>query len=455
MDSTDTKIDRARAIIADAKIDRKAAIAAWTLLENTEDQAAEIVDREIVRADREAFRVASELSRQAPGDVAPAPAVPAPAPVTHPTITTIAGLQAALCGMFAERDDAIRVVMLAVLARVHVYLHGPAGTGKSALARAIAQALNRSYFEYLLTKFTSPDEIFGGVDLPKWQATGDYVRRTIGRLPEAEIVFLDEVWKGSSAITNCLLTALNERKFANGGTVTSLPLLTAIGASNELPEGEGMDPIWDRFLLRCEVGYVSDRAAFLALVKGADPSPPVTAVDLAAEQAATSRVVIPETVYAALWDIRVSLKADGFIASDRRWKQCLSVVRASAHLAGRTVAETDDLECLEHVLWREPKERAAIARTIGAKTNPDGATATKAYDNARDLFDKLSHDARHAPTPLQTSEIGGALASVERIQGEAAKLTSSRKVDAERAKIETIRATLSQLCLRSCGVKAL
>ena len=136
-----------------------------------------------------------------------------------------------------------------------VLLIGPPGTAKSALARAIAQAFSGNYFERLLTKFSTPEELFGPVS-PKALEQDKFSRVISGKLPEAEFAFVDEVFKANSAILNSLLTLVNERVFHNDGAPIKCPLVTMFGASNELPEGKELEALFDRFLLRFDVGYL-------------------------------------------------------------------------------------------------------------------------------------------------------------------------------------------------------
>src|SRR5579885_1771179 len=132
---------------------------------------------------------------------------------------------------YLGKDEVIRLLLVAALAGEHAVLIGPPGTAKSALIRMFARLLHARYFEYLLTRFTEPNEIFGPVDIAAFRE-GRYQRRTEGMLPESEIVFLDEVFKSNSAILNALLTLLNERRYASGGAVLKAPLLSCFGASN-------------------------------------------------------------------------------------------------------------------------------------------------------------------------------------------------------------------------------
>jgi MoxR-like ATPase len=376
----------------------------------------------------------------------------APAPSAPGTVATWAELRAALVASFPERGDVIDVTLAALLAREHAFYIGPAGTGKSALARAIAQAFGKTYFEHLLTKFTTPTELFGEVDLPAWQRTGVYTRNVCGFAPEAEVWFLDEIWKGSSAIVNALLTALNERRFRNGGTLTTLPLLTCIAASNELPEGEGLDPIYDRFLVRCEVNYIVEDDAWVGMLEAPDPVAPTCTLDLVAEQDKCARVDVPRAVVQAARAVANALKRAGYVASDRRWKRAMKLVQARAYLDGRTVAETEDLDVLEHALWREPKERAAIARLIQQHVAPAGATCVERLDEARDLFAKLGPDAK-AGHRVALGELGACADALDAILTELVKLPSGRKVRSVVGEVTALRDETVRLSKSAFGLK--
>src|SRR5215469_1919998 len=168
------------------------------------------------------------LPQQAPRDTLP---------------SRLAQLARELEGRFLGKEEVIRLLLIATIAGEHAVLIGPPGTAKSALIRMFARLLHARYFEYLLTRFTEPNEIFGPVDIAAFRE-GRYQRRTEGMLPESEIVFLDEVFKSNSAILNALLTLLNERRFTSGGAVLRAPLLSAFGASNEVPADESLTAIF-------------------------------------------------------------------------------------------------------------------------------------------------------------------------------------------------------------------
>jgi len=150
---------------------------------------------------------------------------------------------------------------------------GPPGTAKSLLSKSVCEAIDGYFFYYLLTRFTTPEEVFGPLSLKALQRD-DFRRRTEGYLPAAHVAFLDEIFKSNSSILNSLLTILNERKFTSGNHLMDVPLLTAFGASNEMPEdNESLEALYDRFLFRCSVKYVEDETNFADLIFGPDEAP--------------------------------------------------------------------------------------------------------------------------------------------------------------------------------------
>src|SRR5437588_10090892 len=150
------------------------------------------------------------------------------------------------------RDEVIDLIALAAVAGEHLFLYGPPGTAKSALIRQFALAVRGRYFEYMLTRFSEPNEVFGPIDIARLRE-GTVVTVTTGMLPEAEFVFLDELFNANSAILNNLLTVLNERVYRRGAETPRLPLLSPFSASNHLPDDEALRALFDRFLLRCHV----------------------------------------------------------------------------------------------------------------------------------------------------------------------------------------------------------
>src|SRR5580765_3502457 len=150
---------------------------------------------------------------------------------------------------FVGKDEIVDLMGVCLVAGENLFLLGPPGTAKSALVNELARRLRGPAFEYLLTRFTEPNELFGPFDIRKLR-DGELVTNTEGMLPEASFVFLDELLNANSAILNSLLMVLNERVFRRGRETRQLPTLMVVGASNRLPEDDTLGALFDRFLLR-------------------------------------------------------------------------------------------------------------------------------------------------------------------------------------------------------------
>jgi MoxR-like ATPase len=274
---------------------------------------------------------------------------------------------------FVGRDEVIDLIALAVVAGEHLFLYGPPGTAKSALIRQFARAVQGRYFEYMLTRFSEPNEIFGPIDIARLRE-GTVVTVTTGMLPEAEFVFLDELFNANSAILNNLLTVLNERVYRRGAETHRLPLLSLFSASNHLPEDEALRALFDRFLFRCHVENLRREAmprllaAGWALERGTAAESTVSATALAALANRVHDVDLAG-VLEPYMELVFKVRDLGVAFSDRRAVKVLKLLAASALLCGRGAARPSDLWVLRYV-WDREEQIEPLAALVNGVLEP-------------------------------------------------------------------------------------
>ena len=330
-------------------------------------------------------------------------------------------------GIF-EKETEISLSLLAAMAGESVILLGPPGVAKSMVARQLKTAFRDARsFEYLMSRFSTPDEIFGPVSIQKLKTSDTYERAVDGYLPTADVVFLDEIWKAGPAIQNTLLTVINEKIFRNGNREMHLPLKLLVAASNELPaKGEGLEALWDRFVIRIESRPIKQEKNFRAMLLESSPTNNTDFTDhvrkgivqeqkahhanlkkdtesvelnmfsqngkdksvlsvksvgdlrISAEEYAEwtnqiSGIGVSEAVLDAISSIRKSLRAvnvdeaaerRNIYVSDRRWKNIVRLLRTSAFIQDRAEVAICDLLPIYHCLWQEPEERDAIRNIV-------------------------------------------------------------------------------------------
>lgn len=272
--------------------------------------------------------------------------------------------------LFYERRPVIRGMMLGVLSRQNVFILGDPGSGKSELAHALCLRMGgANYFSWLISRTTTVDELFGPVSIRALEQDS-YRRKTEGKLPQAHVAFLDEIFKGSSVLLNSLLPLMNERVFFNDGQAEASPLEFVIGASNELPtEKEELAPFYDRFTLRFRVSYIKAKFNFINLlakrpdedIEGATAV--VTLKELHDAQQQILRVATKSVIH-TVWELRELLAKERIVVSDRRWRRCLRVMQANAWLEERNFLERSDFRVLESCLWTDPAEYDTVVRVL-------------------------------------------------------------------------------------------
>lgn len=291
-----------------------------------------------------------------------------------------------------EKETEISLSLLAALAGESIILLGPPGVAKSMVARQLKTAFREAQsFEYLMSRFSTPDEIFGPVSIQKLKTSDTYERAVEGYLPTADVVFLDEIWKAGPAIQNTLLTVINEKIFRNGNREMHLPLKLLVAASNELPaKGEGLEALWDRFVIRIESRPIKLEKNFRAMLlevkseergvkkqssvaEGKANSNAITAEEYAEWTERIDKIGVKIEVLDAISAIRKSLRAvnvdeaaerRNIYVSDRRWKNIVRLLRTSAFMQDREEVDICDLLPIYHCLWQEPEERDAIRNIV-------------------------------------------------------------------------------------------
>ncbi len=312
-------------------------------------------------------------------------------------------IQHLLTGLY-ERDHALRISLLAALSGQSVFFLGPPGTAKSLVARRLSLAfVEARFFEYLMGRFSTPDELFGPVSIARLKHEDRYSRNIKGYLPDAHIVFLDEIWKASPPIQNSLLTALNERTYQNGDETIRLPLKCFIAASNEIHLADETRAFWDRFLLRIQVDPIDDTDDFLRLiteegVPSLAPAPnPVQDDEWNRWLSEISSLSLSRDLLGLISHLRddlLSLAAEdpGFYISDRRWKMISLILRASAYFHDRTEASLIDGFLISHCIWNSGEQRAELQKRFASALKKSAFVQSDDPDEPEEIVRRFQDD---------------------------------------------------------------
>jgi MoxR-like ATPase len=319
----------------------------------------------------------------------------------HQLVDSLNGVLEHLKGVFVGKDEIIDLMGICLAGRENLFLLGPPGTAKSALVRELSKLLQGNTFEYLLTRFTEPNELFGPFDIRKLRE-GELVTNTEGMLPEANLIFLDELLNANSAILNSLLMVLNEKVFRRGRETRALPVLMIVGASNHLPEDEALQALFDRFLIRVPCDNVDPDSLHEVLEKGwkLEGKNHDQAAQILAEQINQIQSMIAaidlQDIRPAYMELIGKLRNAGIAVSDRRAVKLQRLIAASALLCKRTKAMLSDMWVLRYI-WDTEEQREVIAGIVNSVVEADKKQALQhpralmnALPNADDIFKEVA-----------------------------------------------------------------
>lgn len=294
-----------------------------------------------------------------------------------------------------ERDEELHLLLLALASGLNILLLGPPGVAKSMLIRQVVSHIkNCDVFDFLMSKFTTPDEIFGPYSI-KALEQDEYKRITTKRLPEAHIGYLDETFKSGGGNLNSLLEVMNERTFTNGTVKMKTPLITIIGASNELPDEEdGLAALYDRFDIKRMVLPIQERTNQVKLALLPDPLPAETFItfdDLNLANQEIKNVVMPEEMAEKLAILRRDVEAAKIIITDRTYRRSIRLLQAEAWYHERDHVTEEDFEILQHAWWDDPKETRTLHSRILETTNPEKQELIDIFNESMQSFKDI-HD---------------------------------------------------------------
>lgn len=344
----------------------------------------------------------------------------------------IKSLRDALTSGLYEKDEAVRLALLTAIAGESVFFLGAPGCAKSMIARRVVQAFKADgdkgvkYFETLLNQFSTPEEVFGNISLKALNGEledengnkkEEYRRLTENMLPEADIAFLDEIWKASPAILNTLLTIINERKFHNGSKVMDVPLKALFAASNELPaKDRGLEALYDRFILRLCVGYIENEDSFFDMIDGSTSSDfaipdevkdlQITSEELKVWKEKIDAVSLSEEAKAVISAIRKELTSRNeklteenknskdfewqrelFEVGDRRWKKIAHILKTSAFLNDRTEVDLMDCQLIEYCIWSTEKQQKQARDIVEKCIKQNGVDCDSAIEEIQEQIE--------------------------------------------------------------------
>ena len=343
----------------------------------------------------------------------------------------MAAISSEMNNIFVERDELIKIMQLAIVTGSNLLMLGPPGTAKSAITYEMCERIvNANYFQWMLNKTSDPSELLGPFSVKEME-NDKFMRITTGKLPEAHIAFMDEVYKSNAPTLNALLTIMNEHFFYNDGRPVPIPLISMFGASNEPPEDESLNAMHDRFVFRMNIEYIHDagnkkrmhsnyvdgRAGFLNLASKAT----ITLEELLCMQDATKTVKVSKDIINKFIRLISDLERQSIFVSDRRQNECFKVMQGSAILGGRSSVELDDFSSLTYVLWEKNDHIPIIESHILKMINPYDDRFKASRDNFMQIKQSIESVTDSAQKSKKAIESKG---SIEKLVGKVNKLIS-------------------------------
>lgn len=312
-------------------------------------------------------------------------------------------------GVF-EKEESIGLGLLAAVAGESMFLLGPPGVAKSLVARRLKYAFkDGKSFEYLMSKFSTPDEIFGPVSIKKLKDEDKYERLTEHYMPGANVVFLDEIWKAGASIQNALLTILNEKIYRNGESDEEVDIRLIVSASNELPNrGEGLEALWDRFLIRYTIDEIKEKGNFLNMITNTEDvykdhvekEIKISVKELEEWTNQANKIELPKEVLNTIQVVKFKMEEydarseTPFKIYDRRWKKVVNLLRASAFLNGRSEVDLMDCFLMVHCLWSTPVHRDSLREIVAETIRKYGYSIAMNLTNLRMEIEEFEQEVQ-------------------------------------------------------------
>ena len=371
-------------------------------------------------------------------------------------------IQQELNSVTVERAEETHGLLIAVLTNLNILFLGPPGVAKSLLAsRFIKHIKGGKYFHRLLTAYSTPEELFGPFSMNELK-NDKYIRVTTGMLPESNLAVIDEVFKANAGILNSLLELMNEREFSNGFNRIKVPLLTVIGASNEIPENdEGLGAMYDRFHLKYQTDPIREPGNFMKMLEMPNPedlpapADTISLDELEEVRSLVKNTAIPDNVIQKLTKLRHELTLGGYIVTDRTYKSSIKVLRAEAWLKGRDVVEEDDMDVLRHMFWADPTKARGVYLKILEMVNPEKNVILEKYEECmritKEVFAEKDPKVQMENGIEAASKLKQAKGEINRLMKEMIK--KNKNVDEIKTMLVEIDEQVKKIFVDACNIK--